>query len=59
MKGLIVVAALAVLCFISWLITCGFVKLITLCFGLTFSTSVATGIWLILILINWSRGKQK
>ena len=37
---------------ISWLITCGIIKLITLCFGWTFKWSVATGIWLIIYLLN-------
>ena len=36
---------------IEWVFTCGIVYLITLCFGLTFSWSVATGIWLISILL--------
>ena len=36
---------------IDWFFTCGIVYLITLCFGLTFSLSVATGIWLISILL--------
>ena len=40
---------LLVLCYeVSWLATCGIVKLITICFGLTFSWAIATGIWLIL-----------
>ena len=33
---------------ISWIATCGIIKLITLCFGWTFRWSIATGIWLIL-----------
>ena len=37
---------------LSWLITCGIIKLITLCFGLTFSWTTATGIWLIMILLR-------
>lgn len=37
---------------VSWLLTCGIVKLITLCFGLTFSWPIATGIWLILWLVG-------
>ena len=37
---------------LSWVIFCGIIKLITLCFGLTFSFKIATGIWLIAILIN-------
>lgn len=37
---------------ISWLAVCGLVKLITLCFGFTFSWLIATGIWLILILLK-------
>lgn len=36
----------------SWLITCGLVYLIALCFNLTFSLKIATGIWLILLLIE-------
>ena len=38
--------------FMTWLITCGVIKVITLCFGLTFSWPVATGIWLVLLLLN-------
>ena len=36
----------------SWLITCGIIKLICLCFGLTFTWAIATGIWLILCLLG-------
>ena len=36
-----------------WLATCGLIKLITLCFGWTFSWIIATGIWLILLLFYW------
>lgn len=36
----------------SCLITCGFVYLITLCFGLEFSWPVGIGIWLIIILLK-------
>ena len=41
---------------LSWLLTCGIIKLITLCFGLTFSWFVATGIWLILVLLKFIFG---
>ena len=37
---------------VSWFATCGVVYLITLCFGLEFSWLIATGIWLILILVK-------
>ena len=37
---------------LSWVITCGIIKLITLCFGFTFSRAIATGIWLILCLLS-------
>lgn len=37
---------------ISWAITCGVIKLITLCFGWTFSWAIATGIWLIMFLLR-------
>ena len=35
---------------LSWIITCGIIKLITLCFGWAFSWLIATGIWLIICL---------
>lgn len=34
----------------SWAVTCGIIKLITVCLGLKFSWKVATGIWLIMML---------
>ena len=38
---------------ISWLIVCGIVKLICLCFSLTFTWIIATGIWLLTILLRY------
>lgn len=37
---------------LSWLGVCGLVKLITLCFGWSFSWPIATGVWLIMLLIG-------
>lgn len=37
-------------CGISWIFTCGVIKLITMCFGWTFSWGIATGVWLIMYL---------
>lgn len=37
---------------LSLIVTCGIVKLITMCFGLTFKWSTAIGIWLILCLLK-------
>lgn len=37
---------------LNWLLTCGIIYLITLCFGWNFSLAIATGIWLILVLIG-------
>lgn len=37
---------------ISWIVTCGIIYLITLCFGLTFSWAIATGIWLIILILR-------
>ena len=42
--------ALVVYCGLSWIVTAGIIKLITLCFGWPFSLLTATGIWLILAL---------
>lgn len=49
---LIAILVVALFWGISWIVTCGIVKLITMCFGLTFSWPVATGIWLCLMLLN-------
>ena len=52
MGCLIGLLLLVLLLGVSWLITCGIIWLITLCFSLTFSWAIATGIWLIMCLIN-------
>lgn len=46
--GLIFVLIFLACYALSWIITCGLIKLITLCFGWTFSWGTATGIWLII-----------
>ncbi len=48
---------LAVLAFLgiaaaSWIITCGIIKLITICFGWTFNWLFSTGIWLLIWLLR-------
>lgn len=51
MKQIIsIIIAVIALYGLSWLLTCGIIKLITLCFGWTFTWPVATGIWLVLCL---------
>lgn len=50
--ALIVIIILAIVYGISWIATCGIIKLITLCFGWKFKWSVATGIWLIMCLLS-------
>ena len=46
-KGIFAVGAVVILAIaVSWLMFCGIFKLITLCFGLPFSWSIATGVWL-------------
>lgn len=47
-----VILAIAIIYGIGWIITCGVIKLITLCFGITFSWAIATGIWLILCVMK-------
>ena len=37
---------------LSYFITVGLVYLVTLCFGWTFSWAIATGIWLVMILLR-------
>lgn len=45
---LVVVSAYA----LSWIVTVGIIKLITLCFGWTFDWLTATGIWLIICILR-------
>lgn len=56
-KNIKTLILLIVLCFSSWIITCGIIKIITICFSLNFKWNIATGIWIIFILINFSIGK--
>lgn len=49
---LLAVIAYLIVAAISWIATCGIIKLITLCFGWTFSWAWATGIWLVLYLLK-------
>ena len=37
---------------LSWIVSCGLIKLVTMCFGATFSWGVATGIWLIACIVS-------
>ena len=54
MDGVIVAILILIACYgLSWIVTCGIVKLIALCFGLTFSWPIATGIWLVLCLLEF------
>lgn len=46
LTALIVIGFLA----LSWIVNCGIIKLITMCFGLKFKWSIATGIWLIILI---------
>lgn len=50
--AIIVILILAVCYGLSWIVTCGIIKLITMCFGLTFKWSIATGIWLVMCILK-------
>ena len=54
-----VFVALVIAYALSWGVTVGIIKLITICFGWEFSLLVATGVWLILLLIKWAVGGKK
>ncbi len=47
-----VIVEVLFLCGVSWITTCGVIKLITICFGWNFKWSIATGIWLLLWLLG-------
>ena len=51
--AILLVLAIVVVAFgLSWIVTCGIIKLITLCFGWTFSWGIATGIWFVMMLLK-------
>ena len=50
--ALVIIGILVFAYGLSWIVTCGIIKLITMCFGWTFKWSVATGIWLIICLLK-------
>lgn len=52
MALIIFILFVAILLGISWICTCGVIKLITICFGITFKWRTATGIWLLLFIIR-------
>lgn len=53
---IVVVLIYLVLCAGSWAIVVGLLKLIGLCFGFSVSLAVATGIWLVLLLVKLAFG---
>lgn len=57
--GLALFGFLAICYGVSWLAMCGIIKLITMCFGLSFKWSVATGVWLILCVLKMTFHKSK
>lgn len=50
--AIMVIGALIACYGVSWVVTCGIIKLITMCFGWTFKWSIATGIWLIICILK-------
>ena len=50
---LLAILIIAAYVFLEWIITVGIIKLITMCFGWTFKWSVATGIWLIICVLQF------
>ena len=50
--ALVVISILAFAYGLSWIVTCGIIKLITMCFGWTFKWSIATDIWLIICILR-------
>ena len=50
-SALIIILTLIAFFGLSWILTCGIIKLITICFGWTFEWGISTGIWLIICLL--------
>lgn len=51
-KILILIAAIIGALAIDWLVACGLVKLICLCFALKFTWRLATGVWLVITTLH-------
>ena len=49
---LLTLLLLAIIFGISWAVTCGILWLAAWCFGLVFDLKIATGVWLILLLVK-------
>lgn len=54
------IIALVIVMVISFLVTAGLIKVLSLCFGFIFSWKLALGIWVILIMLKplFSSGKK-
>ena len=53
--GVVALVVIGILVFaygLSWIVACGIIELITICFGWTFKWSIATGIWLIICILR-------
>ena len=59
--GAIVVIFVIVVTALSWLVTCGVVKVLSMCFSFAYSWKLATGIWLVCLMLRWiiSAAKQE
>lgn len=42
-----------VLCSLSWFCVCVIVKALSICFGFVFTWKLATGIWIVCLLLRW------
>ncbi len=47
------IIAFIIVMVISFLVTAGLIKVLSLCFGFVFSWKLALGIWVLFILIKW------
>lgn len=57
MTGMLLIIMSLLALALSWIVTCVIIKLITLCFGVAFSWLIATGIWLVILLLKSVFGK--
>lgn len=49
---LLIILLIVLVVGLDWLLTCGIVKILSLCFGFVFSWKIATGVWIIIIVIQ-------
>lgn len=53
--GIVTIVVIGMLLFaygLSWIVTCGLIKIVCVCFAFKFTWKIATGIWIVLAILQ-------